>query len=158
MGGVFALITQVMHQTLSKNVWNQSFRPVRAWLFVSCVLLTSLAFPTWQVCVRDQLEASNTITFPLFTDTHNWPEIEKNTHTEFISYFSTPYHYTWPALNITFTDFHVFYSSGYLGVFFQQCKGKHFMSVLFCSSTPPNQPNGQISPNVFSTFKKCPSS
>lgn len=80
MGGVFALITRVMHQTLSKNVWKQSFRAVWAWLFVSCVPLTSLAFPTWQVCVRDQLEASNTITFPLFTDTHNWPEIE-NTHT-----------------------------------------------------------------------------
>lgn len=48
----------------------------RACLLV-CVFFTSLAFPTWQVCVRDQLEASNTITFPPLTDTHSWPE----THT-----------------------------------------------------------------------------
>lgn len=49
------------------------------------VFLTSLAFPTWQVCVSDQLEASNTITFPLLTDTHNWPET--HTHTYVISQY-----------------------------------------------------------------------
>ena len=37
-----------------------------------CVNLTSLAVPTWrQVCVMDQLEASNTITLPPLTDTHS---------------------------------------------------------------------------------------
>ncbi len=45
------------------------------------VFFTSLAFPTWQVCVRDQLEASNTITFPPPTDTHSWPGIQRHTHT-----------------------------------------------------------------------------
>lgn len=157
MGGVFALITGVMHQTLSKNVWKQSFRAVWAWLFVSCVPLTSLAFPTWQVCVRDQLEASNTITFPLFTDTHSWPEIE-HTHTHTLSVISQHPIITLGLQWILLIQISVFYSRGYLGVFFQQCEGKHFMSMLFCSSTPPNQTNGQISPNGFSTFKKCPSS
>lgn len=139
MGGVFALITGVMHQTLSKNVWKQSFRAVWAWLFVSCVPLTSLAFPTWQVCVRDQLEASNTITFPLFTDTHSWPEIE-HTHTHFISYFSTPYHYTWPAVNITYTDFCLLLQRllrSFLPAVWREAL--HVNVILQLDSTQPNQ-------------------
>lgn len=35
---------------------------------------TSRALPTWQVFVRDQLEASNTITLPPPRDTQSWPE------------------------------------------------------------------------------------
>lgn len=34
---------------------------------------TSRALPTWQVFVRDQLEASNTITLPPPRDTQSWP-------------------------------------------------------------------------------------
>lgn len=49
---------------------------------VSSYSITSRAFPTWQVFVRDQLEASNTITLPPPTDTQSWPakKTKQNTH------------------------------------------------------------------------------
>lgn len=63
-------------------MWIQSFYLYVQLKWWVCYSFTSRAFPTWQVFVRDQLEASNTITLPPPTDTQSWPATtKKQTHT-----------------------------------------------------------------------------